>query len=274
MEASDQEHPYDSYAEAYRDWWGPVIAPAAVRLLDRLDGLVAPDTPVHLLDVGTGTGTLALAALERWPRATATGVDPSRRMLDLAAVDARRRGVDGRLRLLVGGAERLPMADASADVVLSTFVIQLVPGRAGALREMRRVLRDDGRCALLTWQASREPFEPEAVVDLTFDELDIELPEGGPDPRPYTSPEAAAAEFRRAGFRDVRARAERLEHRYTPESYVDVLEHWIEDDTFARQAPRRRAELRARLLRRLRNLPPDELVWRPALISVTARRAP
>ena len=56
------EAPYDGIAAAYRDWWAPVLAPAAVRLLDRVDGLFSTDWRGTLVDVGTGTGTLALAA--------------------------------------------------------------------------------------------------------------------------------------------------------------------------------------------------------------------
>ena len=43
MAFDDFEPPYDRYAAAYRDWWGPVIAPSAVRLLDSV-GVPAGDT--------------------------------------------------------------------------------------------------------------------------------------------------------------------------------------------------------------------------------------
>jgi ubiquinone/menaquinone biosynthesis C-methylase UbiE len=266
--------PYDRYGEAYRDWWAPVIASSAVGLLDRLTPLIPSDEPMCILDVGTGTGTLALAALDRWRRATMTAVDPSRVMLRLAEEAARLRGggIVDRLRLKEGFADSLPVRDKAIDLAVSSFVIQLVPSRIAALREMHRTLRPGGLCAVLTWQAERELFEPDDIVTLIFDELDLEVPAGGPDPRPYTAPAAAAAEFRRAGFRRVRAQVEWLDHQFTPESYVDLVEHWTEDDVFARLDDAARADVRRRLLKRIRRLDPTALVWRRPLISVVGQR--
>ena len=270
MTYDDFEPPYDRYATAYRDWWGPVIAPSAVGLLGSVDLPAGDARPFELLDVGTGTGALALAALARWPQVRVTGVDPSGRMLDLAADGAERIGVEAvrRLRLLQGRADGIPVESDTMDVALSSFVIQLVPSRAAALREIRRVLRPGGRFACITWQAESDPFEPDEAFLLTLDDLDIEVPPMDHDARPYTNPEAAAAEVRRAGFQRVRARVEWLEHRYTPESFMDVLEHWIESDLFESLEPWRRDRLRSRTLGRLRRLPPDAFVWRRPLISV------
>jgi ubiquinone/menaquinone biosynthesis C-methylase UbiE len=270
----DSEAAYDRFAEAYRDWWAPVIAPSAVRLLDRLEGLLPADRPASIADIGAGTGTLALAALERWPNVRVIGIDPARRMLDFALEAARRHGLAGRLSTDVGDAASLPLPDASVDAAMSSFVIQLTPNRAAAVREAFRVLRPGGVFACLAWRAEDDPFEPESAFDLALDQLDIDTPSAGEGDgsRPYASSAMAAAELRRAGFRAVSAREEWLEHRYTPRSYVDVLEHWIEDMTFESLDEPMRRRLRDETLRRLERLDPDALIWRRPLVSVMGRR--
>ena len=58
--------------------------------------------PKRILDLGTGPGTLLLAALDIWPDATGLGIDVSRQALSYASANARRLGFDGRLKLMQG----------------------------------------------------------------------------------------------------------------------------------------------------------------------------
>lgn len=58
--------------------------------------------PKRILDLGTGPGTLLLAALDVWPEATGIGVDVSRRAMSYAAANARRLGFEGRVKLREG----------------------------------------------------------------------------------------------------------------------------------------------------------------------------
>src|SRR3970282_399380 len=90
----DQGARYDRIAEGYARHWAPVIGPAAGRLLDHLAPML-PGGSADLLDIGTGTGTLALAALERWPGARVTGIDASSEMVGWAGTDADRRRAPG-----------------------------------------------------------------------------------------------------------------------------------------------------------------------------------
>jgi SAM-dependent methyltransferase len=272
-EPAESEAAYDGFAETYRDWWAPVIAPSAIRLLDRLDGLLPADHPATVVDIGTGTGTVALEALRRWPRLQVIGVDVARRLLDFAERAATDGGLDDRLTVRVGDAAQLPMPDTSVDGAVTTFVIQLVPSRIAALREAFRVVRPGGVFACLTWRADEDPFEPDDVFDDALDALRIIPPERSTNgDRAYTSPSAAAAEVRHAGFRDVHAREEWLEHRFTARSYVDLLERWIEDDTFDSLDEPMRRRLRTETERRLGRLRPDSLVWRRPLVSVVGFR--
>ena len=278
MAAHDDERAdeaaYDRWATDYRDFWAPVIAPAAVGLLDRLDGLVPADRPATLVDIGTGTGTLALAALRRWPQLRVVGVDPARRLLAMARERARSERADGRLTTEVGEASRLPLGDASADAAASSFVLQLTPSRTAAVREAFRVLRPGGAFAHITWRTDVDPWEPEDAFDDALDALRIEpasRPDGGAD-RSYTSAEAAAAELRKVGFRSVDARDVWLEHQFTPRGYVNLAEHWTEDDTFATLDEPMRKRLRAELLRRLERVHPDKLVLRRVLVSAVGVR--
>lgn len=58
--------------------------------------------PARVLDLGTGPGTLLLAALDIWPKATGLGIDVSRRALSYASANARRLGFEARLKLKIG----------------------------------------------------------------------------------------------------------------------------------------------------------------------------
>ncbi|MDQ3245320.1 MAG: peptide chain release factor N(5)-glutamine methyltransferase [Pseudomonadota bacterium] len=67
--------------------------------LEHFDGGAGPQ---RMLDLGTGPGTLLLAALDLWPQATGLGVDVSRQALSYAASNARRLGVEHRVELRLG----------------------------------------------------------------------------------------------------------------------------------------------------------------------------
>jgi len=58
--------------------------------------------PQRILDLGTGPGTLLLAALDVWPGATGIGIDVSRRALSYASANARRLGFEQRLKFKIG----------------------------------------------------------------------------------------------------------------------------------------------------------------------------
>lgn len=103
----------------------------------------------RVLDVGCGTGNLALTVLRAVPDAAVTGLDPDGSALRRAARKARRRGVgrrSGSLTLVRGFADRLPAADASVDRVLSSLALHHVPldEKRRFAAELVRVLRPGG----------------------------------------------------------------------------------------------------------------------------------
>jgi ubiquinone/menaquinone biosynthesis C-methylase UbiE len=93
----------------------------------------------RLLDVGCGTGLLSARIQRTLPGCAVVGCDFSRGMLQQAA--DKREGV-GWVR---GNALRLPFADASFDVLVSTEAFHWFPDQPAALTEFRRVLAPGGR---------------------------------------------------------------------------------------------------------------------------------
>lgn len=102
-----------------------------------------------VLDIGCGAGTdLLLAAKRVGRRGKAIGVDATEAMRELAASCAREAGLSERVDIRDGRAEKLPVDDASIDVVMSNGVINLTPDKRVAFEEIARVLRPGGRLHL------------------------------------------------------------------------------------------------------------------------------
>jgi ubiquinone/menaquinone biosynthesis C-methylase UbiE len=99
-----------------------------------------------VLDVGCGTGTLAIAAKRRIGHdGKVSGIDASPEMIGRASKKARNAGVEIEFRNQSIGA--LPFADGQFDVVFSTVMLHHLPRkvREVGMREIRRVLKPGGR---------------------------------------------------------------------------------------------------------------------------------
>jgi SAM-dependent methyltransferase len=101
-----------------------------------------------VVDLGSGGGIdCFLAARRVGPSGRVIGVDMTPDMLDRARAASRRSGLDN-VEFRLGEIEHLPLADASADVIISNCVINLSPNKRQVFREAFRVLRSGGRVAV------------------------------------------------------------------------------------------------------------------------------
>ena len=101
-----------AYITGRRAFWnidlhvGPgVLVPrpdSEVLIASSIEHFDGSDGPQRILDLGTGPGTLLLAALDVWPQATGLGIDVSRRATSYAAANARRLGFEKRVKLKIG----------------------------------------------------------------------------------------------------------------------------------------------------------------------------
>jgi ubiquinone/menaquinone biosynthesis C-methylase UbiE len=113
---------------------------------------------MSVLDLGAGTGTLALLVKRQLPSALVYGLDADPKMLERARAKADEAGAD--LQFDEGMSYELPYADGQFDRVLSTLFFHHLPpgGKRRTVREIARVLKAGGELHVADWGRPADPL--------------------------------------------------------------------------------------------------------------------
>lgn len=189
--------------ERFMGRWSRLLAPQYIAFAGIRDG-------ERVLDVGTGTGSVASAVAAAMPASEIVAIDPSEAFIAYAKSNARSE----RLRFEVGDAQALRHKDGAFDQAMSLLVLNFVPDPEKALGEMRRVTRPGGTVSACVWDYNagmemlRFFWDEVVALDPAMepkDERHMKLCREG----------QLGALWRKAGLADVREGALTIEQRYT-----------------------------------------------------------
>ena len=110
-----------------------------------------------VLDVASGTAGVAIQLAER-AGARVLGVDLTEQMLRRGKSNVTAAGKSGRISLVTGRAEQLPLPDGSVDALTFTYLLRYVNDPQATLAELARVLKPGGRVASLEFCVPPAPF--------------------------------------------------------------------------------------------------------------------
>src|SRR5262245_39432471 len=204
-------------AEAYERFmgrWSRLVAP---RLVDFTD---LPDRG-RMLDVGSGTGSLAYAIAERKAHARVVGIDPSK---EYVAYAGSRSPFPDRAGFEVGDAQQLHFPDSSFEAALSLLVFNFIPDPKKALFELRRVTKPGGKVSAAVWDYGegmrmlRTFWDAAVAIDPGAEKLDEKH-------MPLCRPGELSALWRQGGVEDVRERSIHIKMRF--ESLSDYWDPFL-----------------------------------------------
>jgi ubiquinone/menaquinone biosynthesis C-methylase UbiE len=160
---SDDPYGWDERVEA---WEEVATSDVFIAIRDRIVELARPQREDHVVDLGAGTGLLALALAPRVTELVA--VDISERMLERLDDTAVANGIHN-VEVVVADLRRLPLEDESATLVVSNYAFHHLDdaGKELALAEARRILRPGGRLVLcdMMFSLSLEPRDRRLVAE-------------------------------------------------------------------------------------------------------------
>jgi SAM-dependent methyltransferase len=170
-----------------------------------------------VLDVAAGNGNITLAAARRWCDVVSTDYVPS--LLERGRLRAAAEGLS--VEFKEADAEALPFANASFDVVVSTFGVMFTPNQDKAAAELLRVCKSGGKIGLANWT-------PEGFIGQLFKTLGKYLPPpaGAKSPALWGT-EARIKEMFGASAVSIKAARLNFNFRYrSPEHFLDVFRNY------------------------------------------------
>jgi trans-aconitate methyltransferase len=199
----------DAY-ERYMGRWSRKVAPVFTKWLDPAPG-------ARWIDIGCGTGVLTSTILAACEPSGVLGMDSSELFLRSAAANVR----DPRVSFKQGDARAIAEPDDSFDMAVSGLVLNFLPDKDAAIREMARIVRPGGAVALYVWdyaghmQVMRTFFDVATALDPKAAEYDDGVKAPICRPKPLTEILA------RSGLYDVEVRAIDI-----PAAFDSFEEYW------------------------------------------------
>ena len=232
-------------AEAYERFmgrWSRLVAPLLLEFAGIADGS-------RVLDVGSGTGSLAFEMARRWPRCQVVGIDPSKEYVAYAS--AREHGSN--VRFESGDAQALSFPTGSFDACVSLLVFNFIPDPRKALSELRRVTRPGGVIAAANWDYGdgmrmlRAFWDAAVALDRAAEKLDEKH-------MPLCRAGELATSWKAAGLKDVEERPIEIKMHF--QSFDDYWRPFLEGQGpagayVAKLSPERRGLLRTEVQRHL-----------------------
>lgn len=180
------------------------------------------------LDVGCGTGAFSEVILADGKPAAVVAIDPSEEHV----VYAREHVIDDRVRFAVGDATALDLPNNAFDVATAALVLNFIPEREKAVREMARVVRSDGTAAAYVWDfagrrnISQHLWDAIAATDPDAGQVRRNTLQGS-----GSNPAALAKIFRQADLSNVETHALDIEAEF--ENFDD---YWVSNTSFTSPA--------------------------------------
>ncbi|OGH21556.1 MAG: 16S rRNA (cytosine(1402)-N(4))-methyltransferase [Candidatus Levybacteria bacterium RIFCSPLOWO2_01_FULL_38_13] len=119
---------------------------------------IEPKDGDKILDVGTGTGNLAIAIKRKYPKTEVTGVDPDPKILKIARKKIKKSKIG--IKIFKAAAQSLSFEDESFDFVVSSLVVHHIPRQVKkkAFLKMRRVLKENGTILIVDFGIPKNIF--------------------------------------------------------------------------------------------------------------------
>jgi ubiquinone/menaquinone biosynthesis C-methylase UbiE len=199
----------DAY-ERYMGRWSRQVAPVFIKWLDLPPG-------ARWIDIGCGTGVLTSTILATCGPSEVVGIDSSDTFLRSASAAV----LDARVSFMQGDAQAVPQPDHRFDAAVSGLVLNFVPDKNAAVREMARVVRPGGTVALYVWdyaghmQVMRTFFDVATALDPKAAEYDDGVV------APVCRPKPLRELFERSGLKDVEVRGIDI-----PASFDSFDDYW------------------------------------------------
>lgn len=200
---------------------------------------VSLDGSERVLDAACGTGIVTRVAMERFSNIRKmVGVDLNPGMLEVAGANTPKTNIP--IEWQQGDICALPFPDGSFDVVLCQQSLQFIPDKAAALREMRRVLADNGKLVFTVWIES--PYHT-ALADALTRHVSAEAAKGCLSPYALHDARTVRKLVSDAGFRNIDMRLLEVMIRVSPSSADSLFETIAARSSFAREISEVRATL-------------------------------